>query len=124
MSGLLISGIVFVFSALAIYTIAVWGVRLSGRLKVWHTVLFWVGLVFDATSTAIMAQIAGKFEFNLHGITGVVAFLLMLGNAVWAGVALVTKKESTLQNFYKYSLIVWIIWLIPFFSGMFGAMQK
>ena len=112
------------FSALTFYTIGVWSEKISGRLKVWHTVLFWTGLVFDTTGTTLMGQMAGKFEFNLHGITGALAIILMLGHAVWAVVVLLSKKESVLQNFHKFSLFVWIMWLIPFITGMLGAMLK
>ena len=116
MSGLLIISIVCMFSALALYSIGVWSEKLSARLKVWHTVLFWMGLVFDTTGTTIMGQMAGKMEFNLHGITGALAIILMLGHAIWAVVVLASKKESALQNFHKFSLFVWIMWLIPYLS--------
>jgi uncharacterized repeat protein (TIGR03987 family) len=124
MSALLVIAIVSMFSALAFYSIGVWSEKLSGLLKVWHTVLFWMGLVFDTTGTTIMGQMAGKFEFNLHGITGALAIVLMMGHAVWAVLALASKKEAVLQNFHKFSLFVWVIWLIPFLSGMAGAMLK
>ena len=124
MSALLVISIVSMFSALTFYTIGVWSEKISGRLKVWHTVLFWTGLVFDTTGTTLMGQMAGKFEFNLHGITGALAIILMLGHAVWAVVVLLSKKESVLQNFHKFSLFVWIMWLIPFITGMLGAMLK
>ena len=124
MSVLLVISIVSMFSALMFYTVGVWSEKISGRLKVWHTVLFWIGLVFDTTGTTLMGQMAGKFEFNLHGITGALAILLMLGHAIWAVIVLISKKESILQNFHKFSLFVWIMWLIPYISGMLGAMLK
>ena len=101
-----------------------WSEKISGRLKVWHTVLFWVGLVFDTTGTTIMGRLAGKMDFDLHGITGALAIALMLGHAVWAVGVLLSKKEGVLKSFHKFSLFVWVMWLIPFITGMLGAMLK
>ena len=33
--------------ALVLYSIGVWAERIQGRLKVWHTIFFWLGLVCD-----------------------------------------------------------------------------
>jgi len=123
MTGLLIFAIVAIVSALVLYTIGVWSERFAGKLKPWHTALFFAGLVFDTTGTTLMANMAGHMEFNLHGITGVLAIVLMFGHAIWAAVVLITKQEKAINNFHKFSTIVWLIWLIPFLSGMAGAMM-
>ena len=122
MTVLLPVAIVSIVSALLFYTVGVWSERFAGKLKVWHLVLFWIGLCFDTTGTTLMGKIAGGLEFNLHGVTGVLAIVLMMGHAIWATVVLVTKQEKAIKNFHKFSLFVWLIWLIPFFSGMVGAM--
>jgi len=122
MTGLLIFSIVAIVSALVFYTIGVWSERLAGKLKPWHMALFWIGLVFDTTGTTLMGSMAGKMEFNLHGITGVLAIVLMFGHAIWAAVVLITKQEKAIHNFHKFSMVVWLIWLVPFLSGMAGAM--
>ena len=124
MSPILTISIVCMISALAFYTVGVWGERLTGRLKIWHLVLFWSGLIFDTTGTTLMGRMAGKLEFNLHGITGVLAIVLMLGHAIWASLALIQKNEKVLTDFHKFSLFVWVIWLIPFVSGLLAAMLK
>ena len=124
MSPILTISIVCMISALAFYTVGVWGERLTGRLKIWHLVLFWSGLIFDTTGTTLMGRMAGKLEFNLHGITGVLAIVLMLGHAIWASLALIQKNEKVLTDFHKFSLFVWVLWLIPFISGMLAAMLK
>jgi uncharacterized repeat protein (TIGR03987 family) len=122
MNLLLIFAIVTIFSALVFYTIGVWSEKFAGRLKPWHLLLFWIGFVFDTTGTTLMGNIAGRMDFDLHGITGALAIILMLSHAVWATIVLVTKQEKQIQNFHKFSLFVWLIWLIPFFTGMIGAM--
>jgi uncharacterized repeat protein (TIGR03987 family) len=123
MTGLLIFSIVAIVSALVFYTIGVWSERLAGKLKPWHMALFWIGLVFDTTGTTLMGSMAGKMEFNLHGITGVLAIVLMFGHAIWAAAVLITKQKKAIHNFHKFSMVVWLIWLVPFLSGMAGAMM-
>ena len=123
MPGLLVFAILCIVSALVFYTIGVWSERLAGNLKPWHTALFWAGLVFDTTGTTLMGTMAGRMEFNVHGITGVLAIVLMLCHAIWAAVVLITKQENAIRNFHKFSTVVWLIWLVPFLSGMAGAMM-
>lgn len=120
---MLIYAIITITLALVFYTIGVWSEKIQGGLKKWHLVLFYCGLVFDTTGTTIMSQIAGGVSlFSFHGITGLLAILLMLFHAVWATVVLVKNDEQAKANFHKLSIIVWLIWLIPFISGaVFGV---
>jgi uncharacterized repeat protein (TIGR03987 family) len=118
---ILIVAIVSMFSALGLYSIGVWSERFAGRLKLWHLLFFWGGLIFDTLGTTIMGKIAGGMDFDFHGITGALAIILMLGHAIWASVALYLKQEKVIQNFHKFSLSVWVAWLIPFVSGLIIA---
>jgi uncharacterized repeat protein (TIGR03987 family) len=120
----LIISVTAIILALVFYTIGVWSERIAGRLKPWHAVMFWIGFVFDTTGTTLMAQLAGKMNFDIHGITGVLAILLMFINAAWATIVLIRKQEKAILNFHKFSLFVWLVWLIPLFTGMIGAMAK
>jgi uncharacterized repeat protein (TIGR03987 family) len=124
MPRILIIAIVSMFSALGLYSVGVWSERFAGRLKLWHLLFFWGGFIFDTTGTSLMGVIAGRMDFDFHGITGALAIILMLGHAIWASVALLLKQEKVLVNFHKFSLIVWVIWLIPFVSGLIGANMK
>ena len=119
---MLIIAIVSIVSALVCYTIGVWSEKLAGRLKPWHMAFFLVGLIFDTTGTTIMGEIAGRMDIDVHGITGALAIILMLSHAIWAGLVLILKKESAIKNFHKFSLFVWSLWLVPFLTGMAGAM--
>jgi uncharacterized repeat protein (TIGR03987 family) len=116
--------IVSMFSALALYSVGVWSEKIAGWLKPWHLGLFIAGLVFDTTGTTIMGEIAGRVEWNLHGLTGLAAILLMFGHAIWAGIVLWKKRDSLRASFHRLSLFVWVMWLIPFFSGMIMAMHR
>ena len=50
--------------------------------------------------------------------TGKVAILIMLFHAIWATWVLIKKDEKLILSFHKFSVIVWIIWMIPMLSGM------
>jgi len=108
--------------ALIFYSIGVWAERIVGRLKGWHLVFFWLGLVCDTVGTGMMMEMAGGITFDIHGATGLIAIILMLVHAVWATLVLVRKDEKAIVNFHKFSVVVWVIWLIPYFNGFFLAM--
>jgi uncharacterized repeat protein (TIGR03987 family) len=104
--------------ALIFYSIGVWSERLSGRLEVWHAVFFWLGIICDTWGTGLMFEMVGGLTYDVHGLSGLLAIILMFIHAIWATVVLVRKDEKMLMNFLKFSVAVWVIWLIPYFSPM------
>ena len=122
MTSQLVISTILISLALVFYSIGVWSERLAGRLKGWHLVFFWGGLVFDTTGTGIMFEMAGQIRADIHSVTGVVAILLMLVHAVWATTVLVLRNEKAISNFHYFSVFVWAVWLIPYFTGFFASM--
>ena len=122
---MLFYAVVSINLALLFYSIGVWSEKIQGELKKWHVVVFWIGLVFDTLGTTIMGKIAGSgFGINFHSITGLLAIILMLFHALWATLVLKKNDTKTKVSFHKFSILVWIIWLIPFLSGaVFGMMH-
>jgi uncharacterized repeat protein (TIGR03987 family) len=110
--------------ALLFYSIGVWSERLQGRLKVWHTVFFWMGLVCDTWGTGMMFEYVGGMSYDIHGFSGLLAIALMFVHAIWATVVLVRKDEKMIVSFHKFSIFVWLIWLIPYFSPMALSMLE
>lgn len=109
--------------ALLFYTVGVFAEKKQGILKPWHLAVFWLGFVFDTTGTTLMGTlVSGGFRFNFHGITGTLAIVLMLFHVVWATIVLISNQESMKKNFHRLSIVVWLIWLVPFISGMLFAM--
>jgi uncharacterized repeat protein (TIGR03987 family) len=108
--------------ALVFYSIGVWSERIAGRLKGWHLIFFWGGLIFDTVGTGMMMEMAGGIKPDIHSVTGVLAILLMIVHAVWATAVLVRKDERAIVNFHKFSVVVWAIWLIPYLTGFFVSM--
>jgi uncharacterized repeat protein (TIGR03987 family) len=118
MTGMATTPLIIISLALVFYTIGVWSERIQGRLKPWHLVFFYMGLVCDTWGTGLMIEMAGGLTSDIHGVTGVIAILLMLIHAAWATVVLLRKDEKMIQNFHKFSLVVWLIWLVPYLSPM------
>ena len=116
---MLIIAVSFIFAACILYTLGVWSEKIQKRLKSWHTVVFWLGFTCDTIGTGAMGIMAGSlFQFNFHGLTGLLAILLMLFHAVWATIVIAGKNEPMILQFHKFSIIVWMIWLIPMVTGM------
>ena len=119
MSTILIIAIAFIFAACIIYTLGVWAEKIQKRFKVWHVIVFWLGLICDTIGTGAMGRMVGSLiQFNFHGLTGLAAILLMLFHALWATMVIIRKDEAMILKFHKFSVVVWIIWLIPMVTGM------
>jgi uncharacterized repeat protein (TIGR03987 family) len=120
---MLVVAVTFIFSALVFYTVGVWAEKMGGRLKAWHAIVFWLGFACDTIGTTAMGRIAGGiFQFNFHGITGLLAILLMLFHATWATIVLARKDEKLITSFHRLSVFVWCVWLVPMLSGMIFGM--
>ncbi len=122
---MLFFAVLFITLALIFYTLGVFGEKLQKILKPWHLIAFWTGFVCDTTGTSLMSRLAvGQSAVNFHSVTGIAAILLMLIHAVWATVVLIRNNKDMMAGFHKFSLFVWLIWLIPYFSGMFAHMIR
>lgn len=124
MPGILLFSSVTITLALIFYSLGVWAERISKYLKKWHVVTFWIGFTFDVTGTAAMHFISEKpFDLtDFHTLTGQIALWLMLAHAIWATRVVNHKNETLRLKFHRYSLFVWLVWLIPYFGGMYLGM--
>ena len=113
---------VIITTALVFYSTGVWAERIAGRLKWWHLAFFVLGLICDTWGTGLMIDYAGGLTFDIHGVSGVIAILLMFIHAAWAFAVLRRQDEHAIRSFHKFSVIVWLIWLVPYFSPMVFAM--
>lgn len=111
--------IIFITLALVFYTLGVFGEKLSGSLKKWHFVIFWLGFACDTTGTTLMGRLAGDvLTVSFHSITGLAAIILMAIHAIWATIVLLRGSAESKRKFHRFSIFVWLIWLIPYLSGM------
>lgn len=120
----LIIAIVTITLALVFYTIGVFSERRAKSLNKNHVVIFWLGLLCDTLGTVTMSKIAkeGLTQISatsqmIHGVTGLLAIVLMLFHALWATWVLYKNYEDKKMAFHKFSIVVWVIWLIPYVIG-------
>src|SRR4030043_1109702 len=121
MPSLLIVSSILITLALVFYSLGVLSERLAHYLKGWHVIAFWIGFIFDISGTLVMHQIAQE-PFNFlkpHTLSGQIALWLMFAHEIWATRVALKGSEEARTNFHRYSFIVWLIWLIPYFSGMY-----
>ena len=125
MNLLMIASATLITLALVFYTVGVWSERIARYLTPWHVVTFWIGFAFDLAGTLHMHMMS-EGQFNLldsHTLTGQIALWLMLAHAIWATKVSRTGSEEQRRNFHRYSLVVWLIWLIPYFGGWYLGMS-
>ncbi len=124
-SVMIILSTVLITLALVFYSTGIWAERIVRLLKPWHVVTFWTGFAFDVSGTLAMHKMADG-EFHLlepHTLTGQIALWLMLAHAIWGTIVIRRGRSSMLVKFHRYSLFVWMVWLIPYFGGMMLAMR-
>ena len=123
---MLLVSIVLITLALVFYSIGVWSERIARYLKGWHVAAFWTGLLFDLSGTLAMHLLAqGAFDITKpHTLTGQIALWLMLIHAAWATAVVRKGTTEARTNFHRYSLVVWLVWLIPYCGGMVLAVKK
>ena len=85
---------VVITAALVFYSVGVWSERIQGRLRPWHLGFFYLGLACDTVGTGMMFDFAGGLTFDVHGISGLIAIVLMAVHAVWATIVLVRRDEA------------------------------
>ncbi len=117
---------VLITLALVFYTLGVWAERIQGYLKPWHVVAFWTGLAFDTAGTYAMSLLTegGVDWADFHTLTGQLAIWLMFGHAVWATWVMWKGTDQARADFQRYSFVVWIIWLVPYFGGMIMGIRN
>jgi uncharacterized repeat protein (TIGR03987 family) len=85
--------------------------------------MFWLGLAFDTSGTYAMERITGRFEWlSFHAVTGAVAIVLMLAHAAWATMVVRRGDVARRATFHRLSLVVWLVWLVPYIGGMIAGM--
>ena len=125
MSIELIVSTILITLALIFYSLGIWSERIARYLKPWHVAAFWLGFLFDVSGTLAMHRMAeGQFDLlEQHTLTGQIALWLMLAHAIWATYVIRRGSDSLRRSFHKYSLFVWLVWLVTYFGGMYLGMN-
>jgi uncharacterized repeat protein (TIGR03987 family) len=118
----IIMSLAFVF-----YTAGVWAERSARDLKPWHVASFWLGIVCDSTATHLMFRMLveqGGVRDWAHTLTGASALGLMAIHAVWATWTLLRGSTTARGGFHRYSVAVWLLWLVPYLGGMVAGIMR
>lgn len=118
MPRVVLAALALMFTAFTLYSVGVGAVVLTKRLRPWHAGCYWTGVLLDSAGTELMRRLAGGLRWNLHTATGAAALSLMLLHAAWASIVLIRHDERALRTFHRISLTVWVIWLVPFITGL------
>ncbi len=118
MSPVIVQASGFILLALALYSIGVWSERFSRRLRLWHLLFFWSGLIADFAGTGMMITMRESIVINLHSVIGYAGIALMLVHTVWASFIVLLNKERLLNTFHRFSVGVWWLWLASLISGV------
>lgn len=126
------SAIVLITAALIFYSIGVWAEHLKRKLTWGHVAFFGLGLICDIAGTWTMSRIAaaggGATEgvagilTTIMSITGAIALIVMAVHFLWAVIVMIRNQPRSREIFHKFSLAVWVLWLIPYFTGAAGSM--
>ena len=120
-----LAAVVLITLALLFYSLGVWAERIAKYLRGWHVAAFWTGFFFDTTGTLAMDLLEPGVDWmSVHTITGQIALWLMLFHAIWATRVVRKGTEEQRTRFHTLSLMVWLIWLIPYFGGMYLGMTS
>ncbi len=125
MSSQLIVASILITLALIFYSLGVWSERIARYLKPWYVTSFWIGFIFDISGTWTMDKISGGplDLLEMHTLTGQIALWLMLTHALWATRVARKGSKEVRTGFHRYSVVVWFIWLVPYFGGMYIGMK-
>ena len=112
--------------AFVFYTTGVWSERRQRDLRGWHVALFWLGLACDGYATVLMERLVaiGEHAGVVHTLTGFAAFGLMAIHATWATWVLFRGRPQARTDFHRYSIVVWAVWLVPYFGGMAAGIAR
>ena len=106
------------------YTLGVWAERFAKRLKPWHAVAFFLGVVADTIATALMAAYTEGVLISAHSIIGMLGLILMIIHFFWAVMVLRKNDEKALTSFHRFSVFVWGVWMVAYLSGIYVGIQQ
>ena len=62
--------------------------------------------------------------FDIHGISGLLAISAHAVRFIRALAVLRSGGRKSLRSFHKFAVLVWLIWLVPYFSPMFFQLAR
>jgi len=114
-------GVIFIVSAMVLYSIAIWSEKLTKNLVLWMVVTLATGFLCDLVGTTVMRLQATKIGFNLHSFWGYTALVVMAVHLAWAILALRQWRQCAIW-FKHGSVYAWGLWMLAFISGILQSL--
>lgn len=130
MSSELIFALGAMILSLVFYTLGVIGERKSKSINKVNIILFWLGFICISIGIYFISGIVqSSIESTdiatsmLQSLVSMISVFIMLFHCVWGSWALIRNNESQQKIFHKYSLIIWIVWLVPYLISIMLAIR-
>lgn len=119
----IVIGLVALLIALVLYSVGTWGAFRAKAFGKRQVMFLWIGFVFDALATAMMAIQAGGLDLSplsdlLHTIVAFVGMFGMLAIAILGSRALAAANDAALRALSRWALAPWAVWVFVFVWGM------
>ena len=114
----IIVGLLALLAALILYSVAVLAAFFAKRVKRWHVVLLWLGVLFDMLATGMMALQIGGFAADLHTALALAVWAGMVAVSAFATWALVKDDGALSRTVARWSLLPWLLWVAVLVWGM------
>ena len=124
MPPLLLTAVILFSIALVLYTTSVWSEHLQRQLKTWHLSVFGLGVITDAVATWLTIEFVGAIVFTPHALFGFTSLILMALHFGWALFVFISARQTGTVRFHRFSLFVWAVWMVSYFTGFLTGMQK
>jgi uncharacterized membrane protein len=125
MKTFIIIGATFISLAFFTYTIAMFFEIKHSRITKRVLLFFSIAVGLDFMATASMFTAVGKFVFNTHGLLGYSALFIMLMKLIYIYRfnGKYGNKERIPKNIRVFSFLLYVYWLIAYFTGIATAMH-
>ncbi len=123
MPALVFWGAIFFTLALLFYSVGIWSDFVAKQLKKWHLIMFVLGVLTDSLGTLLMYLHVGHLIFTAHSISGFLGLALMIFHCDWAFFVLRSNNSKRQALFHRFSILVWLFWLVSYFSGLYLGLK-
>lgn len=109
--------------ALVLYATGVFSERHAGQLRWCHVLLFWGSLLSNIAGVLLLIEatcdMGQEGPSPMHVLISVITIAVSAFHAIWATAALAFRRKEPQSMLHQLSILIWLIWLIPYLAGAF-----
>jgi uncharacterized repeat protein (TIGR03987 family) len=106
-------------SAFILYTASTLSLRRSDTVHAPQVLLFWAAFALISASTLLGPVAEGTLDSPTRVFVAASLQLLPAIHAVWALAVYIRRSDALSKSLRTFGMLLWILWLIPFFAGLF-----